>query len=448
MSSQPTRIRQLQNALTAGNAFKIALAAVETLHPTTGRSCHDTDADTVQILDDVKRLKNDLQSLMQQINETRNVLLSPIYRLHDDVLQDIFLMCTVVQPWKLVMQPEVVAQDTMDSISIAQVSRRWRNVALRSPAMWTNIELGPITWPQTLLSENPWHPGVLEEEGLRLQNWSRNETFLERSKKAALYIKLEYRGPLEEQVSDLFSKANEHRTGPRFVQLDRDRLHPMDTNGTPRTFRCLEAVRDRAEYLSIDSSHQSGDFYSFVRSIICTPLSILEGLRLEGFHLPTKLMPESEYLNCRFLRLDWMTTTSALRLLSACPRLQEMVICVENSGRHLEDVHISVVELPSLRECSIKGKGGDFERLLIAIRAPTLHTLKCQARIWAETSSKENRRQDYEQISTTLRSFASTSGYSLQALSLTNLPLRFFPEILAVFPSLRSPPIFGERAQV
>ncbi|KZO96490.1 hypothetical protein CALVIDRAFT_537256 [Calocera viscosa TUFC12733] len=203
-------------------------------------------------------------------------------------------------------------------------------------------------------------------------------------------------------------------------------------------FRCLEAVRDSVEYLSIDSSRQSGNFDSVVRSIVCTPLSILEGLGLKGFHLPTKLMPESEHLNCRFLRLDRMTITSALWLLSACPRLQEMGICVENSGRHVEDFDTDVVELSCLRECAIEAKGGNFEKLLMAMRAPKLHTLKCQVQFGDQFATQQVHQQDYQQFSTTLRSFASTSGYTLQALSLTNLPLYFFPEILAGFPSLRS----------
>ncbi|KZO92723.1 hypothetical protein CALVIDRAFT_540799 [Calocera viscosa TUFC12733] len=435
MPNSATQVAQLQHALDAGNRFKTALHAIDIRRPL--HDDHQHDPDTVN--DAVNRLQNDLKVLMQQINETRNALLSPLYRLHDDLLQEIFLMCTVAQPWRYIMQPEEVAQDTVDPLVITWICRRWRDIALRSPVIWTNVTLGPTTWPRALLVKNPWHPGVLGEEKQRVQNWSRNQIFLERSKKTPLHITLlACRPPIMEKIRDLFLKENEGRPGPRFLRITDSHLsHSEWTDATSLMLRCLEAVRDTVEYLSLGSNYQSENFDTFARSIVCASASNLHGLRLNGFHLPTKLVPKSEYLNCRFLSLDRMTATSALMLLSACPRLQHLVFRA-SSQQLFQEFDLDVVELPCLRECFLLGKGIDFSRLLPAIRAPQLHTLKCQLKLWTRQIEDEERRQEYQQLSRTLTSFASSSGCSLHALSLTHIPLDFLPETLAALPSLKS----------
>ncbi|KZT53957.1 hypothetical protein CALCODRAFT_500508 [Calocera cornea HHB12733] len=77
-------------------------------------------------------LEYDLHALMHGINETRNMLLSPIYRLNDDIFEEIFRMCTFRDPRMDVMRPADVDQVTSTPLAISWVSRRWRSVALQT----------------------------------------------------------------------------------------------------------------------------------------------------------------------------------------------------------------------------------------------------------------------------------------------------------------------------
>ncbi|KZT53956.1 hypothetical protein CALCODRAFT_33145 [Calocera cornea HHB12733] len=443
MSSTSKRITQLQHALSAGRAFQRALVAVDPPSPAL-RYADDTDALCNTLLD----LQTDLEALLHRLTEKRNVLLSSIYRLHDEIFEQIFLMCTFRDPKMVVMQPNAVEHDTLTPLALSWVSRRWREVALRIPALWTNVELCVSPSPANRLLQNPWHPGALglEMHSEQLLSGSMYASFLERSRKDPLDFTLDLPEDAEvaEPLVEEFVLANKDRAGPRILHL---KLPSGGMQGSAAIIRnsrrCLRAVQDTVEYI-VMTRHGNTPFDFFLQPTLCRPSSKLEGLSLCGVTLPTRLTPGTDDLHCRFLSLDNVYLPHAINLLAACPRIEEFVLRPQ-ALRGWIGPSAEELRLPNLRKCSLTATGEEIEQFFTRIRVPRLHTLKCQV-VWSRPGRGHEMRQprpselrqEHERLSTAIAQLEAVSDCVLQALSLKGLPLEFYPTILEALPSLKS----------
>ncbi|KZT53954.1 hypothetical protein CALCODRAFT_33107 [Calocera cornea HHB12733] len=437
------RAFQLRQARDAGQAFNIALAAVG---PSTSVLSPSSTTDALMDDDDTRDLHTDLHLIVHRILENRNTALSQIYRLPDEVLRDIFLVCTFRHPKTYVIQPEDFLGNT-DPLVLSSVCRRWKIVSLGIPALWINVELSAAQWPRSLLLvHNPWHREALVQETNLLSLRSRHQAFLKRSKETPLQIRLQMETiSMCDLVLQEFLKAHRDRPCPHVLQLCIGagvgfRLEDSGTQMRSLTSSSIELLRDKVEFLCIETTCSGRESDSFALSILSAAAKALKGLSLVGLFLPTALVSTIGSLHLRYLTLEGPIRpfASALTLLSLCPALEEVVLNVDyHPGGEAVPPRIQL-DLPRLRKCLLIANRGEENYFLPALRSPNPHTFKC--RLCCPTYGGDPvRRNTNIQVTDALVAFGATSSRrSLRAFSTHSSHDDFFPVILAAFSSLKS----------
>ncbi|TFK69744.1 hypothetical protein BDN72DRAFT_767587, partial [Pluteus cervinus] len=107
--------------------------------------CSTADQNTIDRIDqEITQLEAQISQLSEQIlslKSTRNAHVS-VAHLHHEILQDIFITTAV----------ESGGTTGHAALSVSWVCRSWRQVALRTPALWSFIGFKHADWVQTAVS--------------------------------------------------------------------------------------------------------------------------------------------------------------------------------------------------------------------------------------------------------------------------------------------------------
>ncbi|KZO92685.1 hypothetical protein CALVIDRAFT_540766 [Calocera viscosa TUFC12733] len=144
---------------------------------TSVRSLLHQDEKHQMALQTVYDLEDAMQSVLRDVDELRNRLLSPSTRLHDELLQEVFLHCSNSMVRRY---PHQHAWKKFDPVLLTSICRRWRTVALNTATLWAelSIESNSDAYGRC---ENPWI--VLRGGGdvdSHIQRSGRYRAFLER----------------------------------------------------------------------------------------------------------------------------------------------------------------------------------------------------------------------------------------------------------------------------
>ncbi|KAJ3556697.1 hypothetical protein NM688_g1883 [Phlebia brevispora] len=283
-------------------------------------------------------------------------LIAPIHVLPDELLRLIFTH-VACQPTP---EDNVLAhmsfanrKDAPAPIVLASVSRRWRNLVISSPTLWTRIYL------------SPWQP----------RYWS--QLAIARSGSAPLDITLDccidstpYPEVLD-QLLDVVLPEVERWEGIGVVAH-----HCFSLAYVGRLFSDLHAPILRRLRLSLTGKGPPGD-----QSVVVPNLFRRGAPRLSHVYLYSVGLPwDSSTLLCGLTCLDlrWMWNETKLTydqfrsILAACPDLKQLVL----RGQYVDlqaAIHTEPLCVPSLRYLEISGN--NVSRMCSILVAPGLHTL-------------------------------------------------------------------------
>ncbi|KZO92695.1 hypothetical protein CALVIDRAFT_540775 [Calocera viscosa TUFC12733] len=418
---------QLQEAVDAARLLVDKLSAVPPRRSI--RSLLHQNDDHHMTVQAIYDLEDTMKSLLRNVNELRNRLLSPSTRLHDELLQEIFLYCSNSMVRR---HPHQHAWKQFDPVILTSVCRRWRTVALNTAAVWANLNIEPSSGVYDP-SENPWR--VLSGDGdvdFHIHRDDRYRVFLERSKQAGLGLNLNLLNlPISNSHQLLTDEVRQ--LGTKCGGIDRLYLQTL-TSRDEIALESLKLVQQTVRYLKImrgstgrspaaETHAMNGD------SIFSNEWPRLQSLSLHAIGIPSR--PPLPYVPLRHLRkLDlfvYPTTTDAgiLNVLQLCNKtLEELVIqcswSVEGSSVP------QMTRFPRLQRLKLNGYRHNLTVLLQHIWAPSLTKLE----LHPYAIQTDGQQPDSTPFLAKLSKFVQESQCRLEVVSLTEIPRSAWKEIV------------------
>ncbi|KZO92715.1 hypothetical protein CALVIDRAFT_301598 [Calocera viscosa TUFC12733] len=413
---------KLQEAVDAGRAFIDKLSAIPLRSSI--RSVSTQDDQLNSILQVIYYSEDSIESILRGVSEIRNRLLSPTMRLHDELLQDIFLHCkgSLVQ-----RRYDTYDRPVFDPMILTHVSRRWRTVALNTASLWTHITLEDGTRARYRPKSNPWHaftPHVVGE--------GRQRAFLDRSKEAPLSVDL-LPSPDGQQL--LTEELVRIATKPSRIERLQLALYPGSDEHALQSLKMVQGtVKDlwvsRSPIGMLGTQQQTKPLNG--NDVFSAHWPLLQDLKLGGVSLPSTLTtPYIRLPNIRRLRL-WRlgptTVVAFMNVLQACSgSLEELDI---EYGYNMETCPSPpALSLPRLHHLALNAGLPLMSQFLPTIRAPSLLSVNL---IFSGHQTIT------DQLSAVLSSFIRSSQIKLRIVSLVDAPRDIWKQIAEVVPNVCS----------
>ncbi|KZO92702.1 hypothetical protein CALVIDRAFT_540776 [Calocera viscosa TUFC12733] len=416
---------QLREAVDAARLLVDKLSAVPPRRSV--RSLLHQNDDHHMTLQTIYDLEDTMKSLLRNVNELRNRVLSPSTRLHDELLQEIFLHCSNSMvprhrhshDWK-----------KFDPVILTTVCRRWRTVALNTAAVWSNLSIEPRTVLYDPL--DPWRvPSGDGDVDFHIYRDGRYPAFLKRSKQAGLGLSLNL---LNLPISNSHQLMDEVRQlGTKCGGINRLCLQTI-TSRDEITLESLKLVQQTVRDLKIrrvptsrnpeaETHTMNGD------SIFSNEWPRLQSLMLHTIGIPSR--PTLPYVPLRHLRkMDlfvYPSTTDAgiLNVLQLCSTtLEELFISwgwsVEGSSTP------QMTRFPRLQHLRLNGFRDNFTVLWQHIWAPSLNKLELHS--W--DIQVDGQQHDFTPFLAALSKFVQKSHCPLEVVSLVEIPRSAWKEIV------------------
>ncbi|KZO92709.1 hypothetical protein CALVIDRAFT_301529 [Calocera viscosa TUFC12733] len=387
-------------------------------------------------LQTVYDLEDALQSVLRDVDELRNRLLSPSTRLHDELLQEIFLYCS---DSTVRVHPLQNTWKKFNPLVLTGVCSRWRTVALNTATLWAELSIESNSDASGSWA-NPWL--VLRGGGdveSQIQRSGRYRAFLERSKQAGLGLSL-----------------NLHQLIPDSNQLLRvtDEVRQLGTKGGGINRLCLKthARRDEINLESLKLVQQTVRDLKIVRtpegpgsvaeafgmngdSIFSNEWPQLRSLTLSGIIMHSR--PTLPYVPLRHLRkmdlfVDRTTTdVGILNVLQLCSTTLEELFVSYNwstAGSSVPEGSSvpQMTPFPRLQHLKLGSLQDNLTVLLQHIWTPSLTQLD----LHSNSMLIDGQQPDSTPFLAALSKFVQESQCRLEVVSLVEIPRSAWKEIV------------------
>ncbi|PPQ63353.1 hypothetical protein CVT24_006726 [Panaeolus cyanescens] len=334
-----------------------------------------------QQLDEVKRTIEVLNLTLQALERQRDDLqdrissytpiFSPIRRLPDDMLEEIFFHC-------LPQHRNPIPMISDCPLMLTFVCRKWRDVALSAPRLWSKLHISFEHEPR-YISQTEYNDWPLRVVGL--QQWIQRSGSLPLS--LSLYCCDSVFGEMFEpsfaREVMLVIKQNAHRCASLEMRLSQDMFNMMHTiiDIQPEVFPQLKSIRHSPSYGSTTSAEMALTLFSHWLS-----LPTLQEIHLAMYSAPPHLANTSSLLRwpATLTRLSFHMGSNRpilLNILRQCRMLEECALVVDSfDAADFDDLSepscIEKVTLPYLRRLSIDGEQDGPDSICAQLDAPAL----------------------------------------------------------------------------
>ncbi|KAJ3574057.1 hypothetical protein NP233_g2030 [Leucocoprinus birnbaumii] len=287
----------------------------------------DEGQNRIQSLDiEIGRLQNLHSSLRLKTQQllsfiaSHNSLISPLNRLPPDILQDIFYHC-------LPIAHNATMSVDLPPLSLARVSKRWRNVIYSSPRLWTTLHIVAIPF------DVPFHAQSSRANLDAIESW------INRSGVLPISISMYH----DTQSSSLAARMRTYQVKPYFDIIARHShrlkslyfilrdvdwvqlLSPFSSSDFPK----LESlcIKDHHESISWDDPSDSR-----AANALAQDKSLLRAPQLRCLDLPSylgnRLGEKMQWQNLTSLYVSYWSIQFGdfVRIASQCPNLSECLI--------------------------------------------------------------------------------------------------------------------------
>ncbi|GBE88829.1 hypothetical protein BKA93DRAFT_774904 [Sparassis latifolia] len=323
-------------------------------------NCDDGHSKVVyELIYKLRHTDESLRRLDWKITELE-ALLAPMQYLPDTLLLAIFKAgCRQPRP-----EPDVWLPFPM---LVASVSRRWRNLTLTTPTLWTNLHIsmeGPRSWASLALTRSATHLLDITIDG-RVESTSRLEEIATHG-----HAEAPRRTPtIVSRLNLLVPHSNRWR---KFTVITH---HSIDIKVVGEIIKNVQSPFLEHLRLSLTGSGPAGNQEVPLPAILGGGAPMLSAVRLDSVSLPWRSMPLS---GLSAIDIRWMWDRTKLMypqfrdLLADSPSLQRLIL----RGRHVELRPSSTYEsihVPSLRYLELSGD--NICRLSSILITPELETL-------------------------------------------------------------------------
>ncbi|KAL0069661.1 hypothetical protein AAF712_003319 [Marasmius tenuissimus] len=298
-------------------------------------------------------------------------LLSPIHRLPSEMLANIFAQC---QDPDDALSPST----TPDIFTCSMVSGRWREVALTTPSLWTNLRIELVTWLVSHGRSSILSPGGLTR--LNLERLNRTvQLYISRSAKCPLNLHLE---------SGLGSLSEGHPQIRQLLEIltpTSDRWGSVSLWLQPTLFEdpIFHPVRKQLSSLKHLTLHPSDRLENEKCLDLFRHCPSLNSLRLHsvGDRIdPSRLLAPWSQLTR--LHLYWCTFSQVAPILKLCTELEDLSLSFVWSDPPLES--FAPILCPRIKSLSVEAFTRDNPlSVLLCLTLPSLSRLDVQYEIAA-----------------------------------------------------------------
>ncbi|KAJ7238572.1 hypothetical protein B0H12DRAFT_1137240 [Mycena haematopus] len=339
----------------------------------------------------------DMESALAQLKEQRallkrpidahRALISPLRRVSEDVLIEIFLSCLPSEHNALINTAEA-------PLILGRICRHWRSVAYSAPLLWRTIHIPPLDY-----SHMP--PKILSRLETLVEEW------LERSATCSLSLSLS---------DHLNSSAEAHTLVPRLRPFSR-RLRHLSLSGDAELFRPLLLLGP--EDTPLLKSLRMHCTSRFPDSMNIFQIPTLEEIALSIF---TSVDPHSlplPWSQLTRLRLEcapiWtaagqeggLNLSEAFNVLRRCPNLVQCEILITNGSGDV-DFDTSPIILRHLRTLDLSGTLFLFTKWISHLVVPNLRFLRV-GQSFPGTTARSLLRDGYMGVDIDLTRFAPSA---------------------------------------
>ncbi|KAF7362619.1 3-beta hydroxysteroid dehydrogenase isomerase family [Mycena venus] len=301
-------------------------------------------------------------NLQKFYSHCTGIVEAPIRRLPNEVLVQIFSLCTEPKEWYTektydedAMKQELWGVAGGHLITLSLVSHHWRRVVLGTPSLWSTIELDLRCWTGTVAADDSYHCYLRDTMVERLK------VALERGEQTPLTIRVNGMGECDPSALYALAGHSERWRSATFL-MGQDMLQYLSS---------VEGRLPLLETLSISEPRGAPEtFADTIRYFSQAPC-----LRTVEFHGgPAVLtgLPLEQLDYCRFFTLDAQSVDSLFRQMARLTRSAEVEVQVDLEAVGFQDARPLVLPpvVSNINEFvlqSVGNKDDEFRQVLGAI---------------------------------------------------------------------------------
>ncbi|EJU03342.1 hypothetical protein DACRYDRAFT_115524, partial [Dacryopinax primogenitus] len=435
-SSYQGDVEALQEAVHAARICRDKLSQVRIRSGNIRSATTGTDPES-ETLRTLHKLEDTMTALFVQLDELRNRVLSPMTRLHDELLQEIFVYCVDVR----VPHPNAWLQwDTFDPVILTHVCHQWRTVALNTPVLWSKITLQAVSRSHQTLFD-PWHDTILSQDDPTFpQSRRRYNEFIRRAKTCGLRVKLNFIDETPEYERRLTNEFCRLAQCNEIISLRLFTAKKSDDNIST----CLEFILPRLQKLEIyQVAPPLTDLDPPDQSITCDKLLSKEWPRLRqlefrGISLPTRVpLVHAPLPNLRTLKIILTRGVSdniskLFKFIGLCnTSLERLDVCCGWDWQIEPDTEMALY-LPRIEQLELSLGSNPLISILQRIRAPSLKSLGVRPTRGAEESSAA------PAVVSALEVFIGSSRCRLETACILGISVIAWKKLAELSPDIRS----------